>query len=235
MFWLYLIIFAVITFVPYIIDSPHSKLTEDQTESLVIFFLALGALFLYVASENKFLKQWREKVSAQRQHTSATKDLSESYSYIGIVNRKLELLKDIMVNIPTKELLTEEKEKKIYDSVCEALKVVCGDDQFVIRFVNMTSHSTVREIKGDSSYHPQVKNKQLCSAIEKEIIDLDDECIAVASPRDIDNVRVYVIIHKSSHIKDDPDYIKTIASQALLIYTLAQNHEKESGDLPKSR
>lgn len=231
MFWLYLIIFSIIVFVPYFIDSPWHGLTEDQTESLLIFVLALGALFLYVASENKFLKQLREKITAQHKHSSTTKDLSESYSYIGIVNRKLEMLKDIILNIPSSEELTEERQKDIYSSICEALSVVNGDDNYIIRFIDMRTSSTLQEIKGNETYKPFIDNKQLCSVANKEMIEVNDECVATACPRDIDCVRVYIILRKNTHVKEDPDYIKTMASQALLIYSLAQKQEKEPAKL----
>ncbi len=226
MFWLYLIIFSTIVFVPYFIDDSWHGLTEDQTESLVIFVLALGALFLYVASENKFLNQLREKITAQHKHSSTTKDLSESYSYIGIVNRKLDLLKSIILNIPSAEELTEERRKDMYSSICEALSVVNGDDNYILRFINMKTSTTLFEIKGNDSYNPFVDNKQLCVVANKEMIDVNDECVATACPRDIDCVRVYIILRKNAHVKEDPDYIKTIASQALLIYSLAQKQEK---------
>lgn len=228
MFWLYLIIFSIIVFVPYLIDDPWHGLTEDQTESLVIFVFALGALFLYVASENKFLKQLRERITAQHKHSSTTKDLSESYSYIGIVNRKLDLLKSIILNIPTAEELTEERRKDMYTSICEALTVVNGDDNYLLRFIDMKTCTTLMEIKGTEKYSPFIDNKQLCIVANKEMIDVNEECIATACPRDIDCVRVYIILRKNTHVKEDPDYIKTIASQALLIYSLAQKKEREN-------
>ena len=226
MFWLYLIIFSTIVFVPYFIDNPWHGLTEDQTESLVIFVLALGALFLYVASENKFLKQLREKITAQHKHSNTTKDLSESYSYIGIVNRKLDLLKSIILNIPSADEFTEERQKEMYSSICEALTVVNGDDNYILRFIDMKSCTTLLELKGDDNYNPFVDNKQLCVVANKEMIDVNDDCIATACPRDIDCVRVYIVLRKNTHVKEDPDYIKTIASQALLIYSLAQKQEQ---------
>ena len=96
MYWIYLAIFILIILTPKIIQDGIFFLHEEDIESLIIFFFGLFAFTLYLAKEKALLKVFQEKLHLQKKANTITKDLSDSYSYIGGMNRKFDIVKDLI-------------------------------------------------------------------------------------------------------------------------------------------
>jgi hypothetical protein len=106
--------------------------SRDVTEIIFIFVFSTLAFVLYIIRDYQFLRYEKESKERKKEATRLSKELSSSYSYIGEVNRKFEILKDITLEIP--ELLENGKKngKDIYADVLRAIRIFSGCRNFMV-------------------------------------------------------------------------------------------------------
>lgn len=218
MYWIYLLIFVVVVFVPDLVNRGFWGLGEKSIEELALFILGGTAFLLYLVKENKLSKYMKEKARLQRDANRMSKDLTNSYSYIGEINRKLEIFKNISLGLPTWSRIPRIREKESFEYIMAAVKIITRSDEYTLRFVDAESFETKLEIKSKKSLKVDVSAED-CLKEGKKYFETEEFMIAV-SPEDIKGVLSLLTIKKKNYASssDDPDILKAICSQALFLY-----------------
>jgi hypothetical protein len=99
MYWIFLIIFIIVVLVPDIVRSNFYIISETRLEEVLIFFMGAVAFAIFMKNEQQLLFHKKEKVKDEKKIEQAVKDLVESYSYIGEVNRKMDLLMNMFQDL----------------------------------------------------------------------------------------------------------------------------------------
>lgn len=222
MYWIYLIIFTLIVFVPSFVRKGIYVFDMTQTQEYAILLLGSVGFLIFLILEKKFKKNLTEKNKIQGQVNSMTKDLKHSYSYIGEINRKLDILENIALGYPESSKLTHKSEIEAYNSIMEAIKLFGKSDEFALRFVRLPGYEILKEIKSI----PENALSFSFKGQEKEMSCFEsDEFIVVMSPKQIDNIFSYIVIRKKtvSQKIDDMEIMKTLAAQALFIFVFTRN------------
>lgn len=226
MYWIYLTIFTVIVFVPTFVRNSFFGLSQIQTQEYAILFLGSIAFALYVIQERKYKKQKKERLQMLKQVSRMAKDLTSSYSYIGEINRKLEILEEITLSFPKSREISARKQKELYDTIVSAISLFGKADEFVIRFIDQVECVTLQEIKSkrDVTINFSPKN---CNR-EMQFFETEDLIIA-STPRTINNITCLIIIKKKNpgHSIDDPAIMKTLAMQALSLFIFMYRKKKQ--------
>jgi len=226
MYWLYFIIFIFIVFIPDIIQQDFGFLPEEKVEEIVIFLLGAIGFALFMIQEKRILEYIREKASFLREANRMTKDLTHSYSYIGEINRKLDILKNIALGLPEAASFTPAKEREVYDSILEAIRILTKADSFVVRFVSENGGGKVlKELKGGKGV---ARSKTAILQTQSKRVLETDELLIVKSRRTVDDVLAYIAVQKKkkNHTNEDLDLLEAVASQALFVY--AFNRERKA-------
>ena len=224
MYWIYLIIFTLIVFVPTFVRNEFYIFNVVQAQEIAILLFASVGFFIFLLMEKRLNKNIAEKNKIQGQINSMTKDLKYSYSYIGEINRKLDILEHIALGYPQSSKLTHKNESELYDSIMSAVRIFGKSDDFALRFICQSDSSIVKEIKSI----PKNNLSFFLKNYEAEINYFEsDEFIVVTSPRAIDNIFSYIVIKKKtpSQRLDDVEIIKTLTAQALFIFMFVR-HKK---------
>ena len=172
--------------------------------------------------EKKMKRNMREKNKIQVQINNMTKDLKYSYSYIGEINRKIDILEQIALGYPKSSNMTAKNEGEIYDAIMDAIRLFGKSDDFALRFVQLPDYSLIREIKSNPentlSFSFKGRNLEI-SHFES------DDFIITTSPKPIDNIFSYIVIKKiiASHTIEDIEMMKTLATQALFLFVFTRN------------
>lgn len=227
MYWLYLIIFILAVFTPDLINREFYFLGEERAEELAIFLLGTVGFLFFIAKERQLSLNLKEKTKIQKEAFRTSKDLTDSYSYIGETNRKLDILKNIILRIPESSLISEKEEEKIYTSIMEAVHILAKVKRCSLRFFDLKSKNTLKEVKSGKGPNINVENGYIIAA-EKKILRNKNFTIVV-SPGNIDKVKCCIIIpHEKKEQKvDDPELIKALASRALLFFALSRKMKKK--------
>lgn len=170
-------------------------------------------------------KNLNEKNKIQGQVNSMSKDLKYSYSYIGEINRKLDILENIALGFPESSKLTQKNEGELYDSIMDAIRLFGKSDDFALRFVCLPNYVLLKEIKSipDNPMNFSLKGRNLdVNYFESE------EFIVTTSPKSIDNIFSYIVIRKKtvSQKIDDVEMMKTLSAQALFIFMFMRNKKQ---------
>ena len=221
MYWIYMAMFVGAVYVPSLIKSGYLGLNTIQTQELAILLLGSIGMILFNVYETRCDRQKIEKVKFQRQVSRMSKELNHSYSYIGEINRKLDILEHISQGFPETSQLTAKKKMEIYDSIMMAIGLFSKSDEFVLRFVSIRDGAIIKEIKSKPGM--PVNFPQKVSMFQKNPVETE-EYICTSSPKSIDNVFASIIIKKkrSMHAIEDMEIMRTLAAQALFLFMFIQ-------------
>lgn len=218
MYWIYLAIFILIILTPKIIREGILFFREEDVEALIIFCFGLFGFVLYLAKEKALLRVFQEKLHLQKRANIITKDLSDSYSYIGEMNRKFDIVKDLIFHLPkdTADTLTK-KEPETFRSILEAVKLLAKTDMVSLRFVNAKTKEIEKVLEnGHGKTFVSFDAERLLSS--KKTFWEEETYAVVRSPLQAKGMAAYIVFFKTSNHIEDADVFKILASQALLLF-----------------
>ena len=225
MYWVYLIIFTFIVYVPTAVNRGWGILNTTQMQEFTILILGSIGFIIFLIMEKRMNKNMEEKSRFQKQVSRMTKDLTQSYSYIGEINRKLDILEHIAIGYPESSNSTTEKQTEIYDSIMGAIQLFGKSDEFALRFIQKPNYEVINEIK---SFSDLVLNFSMKSYKENKSYSETDEYIIVTSPKMIDSIFSCIVIKKNNAAKqiEDPEMMKTLAAQALFLFVFIRQKKQ---------
>ncbi len=229
MYWIFAILFSIAVLIPDIIRDKTFFLVEERAEEVAIFILGSVAFLTFIRNERKIALQKKEKEIAQKKMSQTVKDLVDSYSYIGEVNRKIDLLMGVALGLTERSTLDKKKEKEIYESIVTAanflLKATCS----MIRFVNLKTNRTEKEVKIPECANISVANNDLIKMNEHVNVKKQNGLFIVSSPQTINNVKSYLIIDGYDPQEEgkpkNTEILKLFASQAIFLYAYMLKEE----------
>lgn len=214
MYWLYLTLFLVVISTPLLIQGERGYLTEDMREALVIFAAGAVTLILYIAKEKSLLRHVREKLWFQQKTTAITKDLSQSYSYIGEVNRKVDILKGMMHRLVEMENGKQSAERMFWE-VLDTLKHIAQADRVSLRiFKNQRCVHRLEE-KADRRVFSVLTDEELLQN-EKGFFAIDG-IQGIASQETRKQIKIVLLFSRSQNDEVDEDVLHILLSLLLLL------------------
>lgn len=226
MYWIYLLIFVFIVLTPKIVQDGALFLKEEDVESLVILALGTIGFLLYLAREKALIRVFKEKLHLQKQANIITRDLSDSYSYIGEMNRKFDIVKELIFRLPREatDKLTNDS-KNMYRSVIEAVRQLSKTDPVSLRFVNLKTKEIEKKVDEHEHRAFRLFTAERLLGARKEFWE-EEECVAVRSPRQACGVTAFLVFPKITNRVDDGEIFKILASEALFLYCVELEHAK---------
>lgn len=224
MYWIFFLLLVVTALVPDIVRGPLSFLPEIRVEEILIFLLGSAAFFTFVKNEERISFQRKEKEKAQKKADQTVKDLVDSYSYIGEVNRKMDLLMGIAFGLSDKSVGDKRKESEVHDSILNATNFLLKADESMLRFVNMETLRTEKETKAPSDSKISVSNKDLAVMSDDDIhVRKSEDVIIISSPQKIGSLRCFLIAKGYDPDEEskpkNTDILKLFASQAIFLHS----------------
>lgn len=213
MYWVYLLLCVFVVLTPEFIESGTWVLSEDDFEALVIFAFGTLGLLLYISKEKAFFRAHEEKITLQKKTNTISKDLSQSYSYIGEMNRKLDVIQEVIFELPKKTLLRRKKPTDLYKPVLDAAKVFARTDKAALLIVDIKKKTCTEEIGGH--LFKRYNAEYLLAA--KKAFWTDEKVLLVRSPYAADGKHVFLLLEKVTNHSEDMEHLQILASQALLL------------------
>jgi len=221
MYWLYLIIFIIAVLAPDIIRSDFYFLSENRAEELLIFLLGAVAFLFSAWQERQLVFQKKEKQKDQKKIDQTIKDLVESYSYIGEVNRKMDILMNIALGLTEKTNLSKKKETEIYHTIIDAAKFLMKAECACLRFVNLKSKTVDKDVRIEAC-HCEIKNKDLAEMKNETGIKKYGKIFVASSHQKIRDVKCYLLINDYVEQEEKTsEMLRVLASQALFVFSYA--------------
>lgn len=224
MYWIYLILFVLIILTPKVIHQGAFFLAEEDVESLVIFSFGIVGFLIYIAKEKALLRVFREKLHLQKQTNIITRDLSDSYSYIGEMNRKFDIVKDLIYNFPRNAPdLLQNKNADFYAPILEAARLLAKTDHVSLRFVNYREHKIEKVYEGAIPQKMHMDHFDAeCLLHARRYFWEEEGCVIVRSPRSTPKLAAFLIFPKATNRLEDIEVFKILAAEALFLYCIEE-------------
>jgi hypothetical protein len=217
MYWVYIIIFIIAIMIPSLIGDHFLYIEGERAESLALMFLGIVSFLIFFFTEKQHSKDIREKTEIQKQASTFFKDLKYSYTYIGEINRKLDILKNLAVTIPEKLKKGKTSDKQLYEHLLQAIKVIGKSDNFIVRFITKQDLATIKEIKFGKHSNWKIANEEQWF-VDKFVQEIDRFTIFCA-PKAMEGVKACIIVPKrKNQIAEDIEMLKILASYGLILF-----------------
>lgn len=215
----YVVLILLLVILPFSITKPILFFPESHAEALTILVI-LGLAYLVHLYDVR-LKE-KEKRALQRKLEISIERISESSKYIGSVNRRLKLLKNL-----TTELLSisSEKDKIVFEELLSiATSTIGKSDWGMFRFVKISKQNTVREFcytnKNYVLLKTKVGNKDLLEMVNtKENFKRIEDLFVFNTSDNKADIQCFLILPKGeTDIETEYSTLQAIVDQAQLFY-----------------
>ncbi|MCA9364474.1 MAG: hypothetical protein KC736_01125 [Candidatus Moranbacteria bacterium] len=235
MYWSYIIFFVFVVMVPEIVTHEYGTISEDQVESLLIFMVGVVGFSFFLGTHQALKSSYKRETESERETYKAVRELNSSYSYIGEVNRKMDLLGEVMIAVPTVIVggleMTDEKKWK---SIMDAVEVLTHTNHFSLRFVSGKEIKTLKEIQRVQNKDCTINDQELREKMYSTVIETQDGYTVFQSPSLKESLRAYIMVKKIYHRTTDENQImKALCAQALLLYIISYRNNLTQS--PKKR
>ncbi len=228
MYWIFLIIFTITVLIPDLIRSNIFFLSETRAEEIAIFLMGAINFAVILKNEQQILFHKKEKEKDEKRIEQTVKDLVESYSYIGEVNRKMDILMGIALGLTDRTVLTKTHENETYASIVNAANSLLKADFTSLKFLDIKTTKVKKELLPEEG--ESVSNSILVSMEENVNIKKHHDCLIVSSGQEVKNLKSYLIIHNyDADEEGNPkniEILKVFASQALFLYSYLHRENK---------
>ena len=215
----YLILIILLVVLPFFITEPVLFFPESHAEALTI--LAILGLAYLVHIYDVRIKE-KEKKSLERELETSIEKLNESFKYIGTVNRRLPLLRNLTTELLSK---SSEKNKMVFEELLAiATSTISKSDWGMFRFIRMKDQNTEREFSYTQRNYillkTKVGNKELIEMINgndnlKKIGDL----YVLSTTDRKEKVQCFLIFPEGENrIDQEYSILQSIVDQAQLFY-----------------
>lgn len=228
MYWAYLILFVCMIVTPEFTRDGILFFNEDDLESLLIFCFGMFGLLLYLGKESAFLRAVREKLSLQQEANQIRKDLSQSYSYIGEMNRRIDIVKNMVVSLPQAKVPVPEKQgMALYDPIIDAIKLLAQSDCVALYFVSMRDGMILERYEVGDGEHRETLNALVGHYLldTKKYLWEEGKLSFVRSPEEAEGVSAFIVFHKMKNRLEETGIFQILAAQALFVFSI---HEHRS-------
>ncbi len=221
MYWLFLISFIITVLIPDLVTGNVWFLSETRVEEVAIFLMGILTFAIILKNEQQILFHKKEKEKDEKRIEQTVKDLVESYSYIGEVNRKMDILMGIALGLTDRTTLSQSHEKETYHSIINAANSLLKAELTSLKFVEVETAKTRKEFLPEEG--EMVKNEVLTAMEENVNIKKYKNALIISSHQEMHGVKSYLIIHDyDTEEENNPknmEILKVFASQALFLYS----------------
>lgn len=220
--FVYILFAALLIFEPYVIKDDLWFLSQRGATSLVNAIVLVLAYVLFVFVKRDMRRKDQETEAAEKRLNSFRGTLNDAFAYIGILNRRLPIMKsmttDLLVHTPS----TKKEKRRVFQELLDtAIGSIVKTEWGVLRFVRVDRQQTVQEFIFGDGTHPPVSN-QLLTSQPPELMGakhVDGVWCVGASERN-SPVRCFLVFPHFERIDDKDDMVlQSIVDQAQIFYT----------------
>lgn len=223
---IYLVFFVLAVLTPSLVVRDYFGIAQIHVEEILIFVMGLFGLLTFTVYERLMEKRVAERDHATQSAERVTKELVESYKYIGSMNRQIEILKKL-ANETSVSLVTQDAYwKDLLQSLASNAASCTGASRALIRCVELEKLRTECEIfHGPDTEQIRIANKELrqmrvTGALHAFVRTEDGETVLIVPSGARASVKAHVIVACSSSEVSDVEIslLRVLSNQAELVY-----------------
>jgi len=223
---LFVLLFSILL-IPNIIDSGWGWFNEDNLEAVFLFASFLSVIYVFWHYDYVVQKREEDNLNLSSKLKSREKKLLETFQYIGKVNVRFSIIRDLIDKMKKPAPTTEEE---LNDTLKELLNIACsitGREKAWLKIVNIKSSKTLVEEKGgtsfkeDEDYESKIASKNLLKIYKNEKTDRIEDLRVFYSDLDNFYIKAFLVLpFREDFDKEIEDFLKAVANQCEILFLL---------------
>ncbi|MBP7005577.1 hypothetical protein KBB27_00425 [Patescibacteria group bacterium] len=226
--FLYLVFFVLAVLSPSLYEHGYFGLPEKVLEEITIFLFGVAGILTFTFYERHIERREAEAIRIQNDIQKTKSELLESYSYIGSINRKIELLKRLANDTSLSLVDRKRVPRELLQGVVQNALAAAGAEAALLRIMDRSNLRTEAEFQMEGT------RKQVFRVSNRELRAIDDthashsfllsedqrDVLAVPSDAFAPNSKAYLLLFlPTQHIAEiDISLLKVLVNQAQMIH-----------------
>ncbi len=215
MFFIYLGLFISMVATPFIVQKGTWIFSEDEVEAIILLIAGVMSFVIYRLRDYQIFKYIRDRIKLQKSVVRAQKELSESYSYIGQVNRRTDIMYEIFSDLSHIEATSST------DAVLHAMDSLPYTDDFCLRFINLEKKTAYHSISA-TKHFKHFPDEFFCEENLSRSYRKKDVLFIYSEMKDR-NLRTCVALPYSEKAQNDIDFFKALTAYFTMVYIFHDN------------
>lgn len=225
---IYVVLFVLLLIHPHFITGHISSIPGAYSQSIVTLIIVVFAYGIYVLHHRDIKRKEQEKNLVEKKLKISSSKLIDAFKYIGFVNRRLPLLKNLTTDMLKRPALNKQDKKNIlYDLLAIAAGSIAKADWGMFRFIDVSFGNTRKEYvhtaPQQSLPKTQVSNQELLKAKGGQVQEVGDTRVIPTSDRTSTVQCFMVFSRKSRLLNDELSVLQSVVDQAQLFYNYLYN------------
>lgn len=229
----YLVFFVLAVLSPSIYQRGYFGLSETILEEITIFLFGIAGILTFTWYE-RYIESREGEARQMEDSIQRTKtELVESYSYIGSINRKIELVKRLANDTSLSLVERKHLPRDLLQAIVQSALSAAAADGAMLRIMERSSLRTEIEIQADT------KDRQIFRVPNRELRALDDtrathaflatedgkDVLAVPSDAFSPESKAYLLLFLSTNqiTEVDVSLLKVLVNQAEMVHKLTSS------------
>ena len=222
MYWVIFFIFLLTALAPFWVREEVFGIEQQAFETLLFLLGGFFLLLLYLRKNRQYRRILREHRVCRREMRDASRDLTSTYAYIGEVNRKVDILRDVILH-----LSSSAPSEKMFFTILEALSIFSGSDFLYLEIVDREEKHVLQSFSSKEGWKPSLDEQKLWEKNrEKKVIEVPGRYL-IRAPRTLRGYRARLLIKKNTLRQKDVEILQALTAQALFLYVLIHYQEKD--------
>ncbi len=214
--FVYILLAGLLLLEPQIVNDDLFLVSRHYVLTIMNAIILVVAYLLYLVTKRDLARKEREKRVMEMKLTRSHGTLNDAFAYIGILNRRLPLLKNLTTDVVSRGVATKKERKRIFDELlATAVASIVRTEWGMLRFIRVDKEKTTQEFfftTHSGSNQPHISNHELLSLNEDDapLKYVDSYCCVATSDR-TSPVRCFFIF---------PPYERTDAQDDMVLQSI---------------
>jgi hypothetical protein len=220
----FVLLFSIL-FIPSIINTGWGWFSEDFLETVFLLGGFFSVIYVFWHYDYVVKKREEDNLVLSSKLKSREKELLETFQYLGKVNVRFSIVRDLIDKMKKPAPTTQEELK---ETLKELLNIACsttGREKAWLKIVDLKNGKDLIEERGgnnfqDEDYESKLAPKNLLKIYKNEKNCRIDDLKVFYS--DIDNfyIKAFLVLPFKEENKQDDDFLKAVANQCEILFLL---------------
>lgn len=221
---IYIVLFIGLVIHPHFVTGHVFSVSQAYAQTLITLLIVFTGIMVYVLHKRDIAKRDLEKKEIESKFEVSSKNLNDSFKYIGLMNRRLPLLPRMTTGLIVRTNQTKNGKKTVFDDLLITAAVSIAGAKFgVFRFVDTSTQRTLKEFiytdKGNTGKIPPISNSGLISNSGFEATRKNSKNYIFKTSDKKASIKCFMILSKEKQGSNgESSVLQAICDQAQLLY-----------------
>jgi hypothetical protein len=219
-------LFFAILFIPSFVNTSTSWASEDSLETIFLVLSFFSVVYVFWHYDYVVQKREQENFKLTSKLKSKERELLETFQYLGKVNVRFSVIRDLLNRMKKPAPTTQEELKETLKSLLNIACSATGKEKAWLKIINTKNRKVLVDEYGGNSFSEEGQKNQisvssLIEVYKKNKKNQFDEMKVFCSDLDNFYIKAFLILSTEEDLVDqEGDFLKAVANQCEILFLL---------------